>query len=87
MGQLSKLPNIGRTLEQKLNQIDVFNKEELFTLGSKEIFKRISEIDEEACFNMLYALEGAVQGIRWHYLPSETKKDLKIFFESFKTEK
>ncbi|WP_432662050.1 TfoX/Sxy family protein [Wukongibacter baidiensis] len=81
MGQLSKLPNIGKTLEEKLNQIDIITKEELFTLGSKESFKRIRGIDKDACFNMLCALEGAVQGIRWHNLSKEIKKDLNDFLK------
>ncbi|WP_432405926.1 TfoX/Sxy family protein [Wukongibacter sp. M2B1] len=81
MGQLSKLPNIGKALEEKLNNIDVLTKEELFTLGSKEAFKRIREVDKDVCFNTLCALEGAVQGIRWHNLSRETKDDLKKFFK------
>ena len=34
--------------------------------------------------NSLCALEGAIQGIRWHYLDCETKAELKRFFDSFK---
>jgi len=80
MGELSKLPNIGKLSEKKLNQVGIFTKEELFTLGSKEAFKRIRKIDAGACLNMLYGLEGAVQGVRWHNLSKETKEDLKKFF-------
>ncbi len=43
-----------------------------------------ASMDESACLNMLYALEGALQGIRWHYLLEEDKEDLKKFFESVK---
>ena len=85
MGELSKLPNIGQTLEEKLNRVGIATKDELFTLGSRDTFKGIASIDKEACFNMICALEGAIQGIKWHYLTKETKEDLKKFLNSLET--
>lgn len=82
MSELSKLTNIGKTLEKKLNDVDILAKDELFTLGSKEAFMMIRNLDSEVCLNTLYALEGAVQGIRWHYLPDEVKDNLKQFYKS-----
>ncbi len=36
----------------------------------------------------LYALLGALQGVRWHSLDDTVKKDLKLFYNSIeKTEK
>ncbi|WP_372481128.1 TfoX/Sxy family DNA transformation protein [Clostridium tagluense] len=35
-------------------------------------------------FFRLYALEGAVQGIRWHNLSGEIKDELKEFYNIFK---
>jgi DNA transformation protein len=32
----------------------------------------------------LSALEGAIQGVRWHHLSDETKADLKAFYHSHK---
>lgn len=32
---------------------------------------------------MLCALEGAIQGMRWHSLSNDIKNDLKCFYESF----
>lgn len=83
MGELSRLLNIGKVSEEKLNRVGIFTKEELFTLGSKEAFKRIKKIDAGACLSMLCGLEGAVQGVRWHNLSKETKEDLKDFLSSF----
>ncbi len=37
-------------------------------------FRRIRIIDGSACLNRLYALEGDIQGIRWHHLSQEIKK-------------
>lgn len=82
MGELSKLPNIGATLEEKLNSVGITTYEELKAAGSRESFLRIKSEDSSACINMLLALEGAVQGIRWHSLDPESKTKLKQFFQS-----
>lgn len=81
MGKLSDMPNIGQTLEKKLMSVGISDPEGLIELGSKEAFLRIRNIDDTACLNMLCALEGAVQGIRWHGLSPECKKDLKDFIQ------
>lgn len=81
MEKLLDTPNIGSTLEKKLIKVGILDSENLRQLGSKEAFIRIRNIDDTACLNMLYALEGAVQGIRWHGLSEECKKDLKDFFQ------
>ena len=80
MEKLSKMPNIGAALEKKLMEAGINSPEELKSLGGKEAFIKIKFIDNTACYNMLCALEGAVQGVRWHNLSEDTKKDLKCFF-------
>lgn len=82
MGELSKLPNIGAAVEQQLNQVGINSFDELSEIGSKEAWLRIRHIDESACINRLYALEGAIRGIRWHKLEPEIKEELKDFYNS-----
>jgi len=77
--ELSKLPNIGKTLAEKLNQAGIDSAEELRSLGSEKAFIHLKTIDCNACYNMICALEGAIQGIRWHKLDKERKKELLIF--------
>lgn len=84
MGELSTLPNIGKTVEQQLNEIGIETIKQLIEIGSREAWLRIKNIDDSACINRLYALEGAVQGIRWHSLPQEVKVELKDFYNTFK---
>jgi len=84
MGKLSEQPNIGKVMERRLVGAGINDVEALRQLGSKEAFIRLRLIEGDTCFNTLCALEGAIQGIRWHYLDSETKEDLKRFFDSFK---
>ena len=84
MGELSKLPNIGKVLEGQLNGVGISTADELMNIGSKEAWLKIKEIDESACINRLMALEGAIQNIRWHDLSEDDKKNLKDFYNSHK---
>ena len=84
MGELSKLPNIGKVLEKQLNDVGINTIDDLINLGSKETWLKIKEIDDSACLNRLMALEGAIQNIRWHNLSEEDKDNLRNFFNSQK---
>ena len=82
MGELSKLPNIGKVLEKQLNDVGINTVDDLINLGSKEAWLKIKEIDDSACLNRLMALEGAIQNIRWHNLSEEDKENLRNFYNS-----
>ena len=84
MGELSKLPNIGKTVEEQLNQVGINSVDELKSIGAKEAWLKIQEIDESACINRLMALEGAIQGVKKTMLPDEVKADLKEFYQRHK---
>lgn len=83
MGELSKLPNIGKKLEEQLNEVGIESYDDLANIGSKEAWLKIKEIDESACINRLMALEGAIQNIRWHNLSDDDKRNLKEFYQQF----
>ena len=84
MGELSKLPNIGKVLENQLNDVGINTVDDLIDHGSKEAWLKIKEVDDSACLNRLMALEGAIQNIRWHNLSVEDKDDLRSFYDSQK---
>lgn len=84
MTELCKLPNIGKTMVKRLSAIGVNDSEDLMRIGSKEAFTKLYLVEGDTCFNTLCGLEGAIQSIRWHYLSSETKEDLRKFYDSFK---
>lgn len=81
--ELSKLPNIGKTLEEQLIQVGIQTPEQLAELGSHKAWLSIKAMDPSACYSRLCALEGAIQGIRWHSLDQKTKEELKEFYQSF----
>jgi DNA transformation protein len=79
---LTDLPNIGKVLAEKLNNIGITNYSDLKASGSENAIIRIATLDDSgACINMLYALEGAIQGIRWHNLSIDKKMELKVFYK------
>jgi DNA transformation protein len=79
--ELTMLSNIGTTLARKLEKVGITTPETLMNTGSEEAIIRIATLENSgACINMLYALEGAIQGIRWHHLPAGRKLELKEFY-------
>ncbi len=83
MEQLAQLPNLGKTIVNKLHEAGIDTSDELKSLGAEQTFIRLKTIDTTACFSMLCALEGAIQEIRWHQLSADRKRELKAFFTTF----
>ena len=82
MESLTDLPNIGDTLAEKLASAGVTSYDDLTSLGSVEITLKIQDgVDPGTCYNMLYAIEGAIRGIRWHTIPKEERNQLKREFD------
>ena len=71
--------NIGKDTEKKLIQVGVDSFEKLKSIGSKQAFILLQALDPGACLDLLYGLEGAIQGIKWNKLPEDKKKDLLQF--------
>jgi len=84
MSELTKLPNIAAKLEGQLEDVGITTAQELKQVGSREAWLRILARDPSACLMRLSALEGAIQGIRWHYLDDKTKASLKEFYQQHK---
>lgn len=82
--KLSEMPNIGKTLEGRLIEAGIKDSEQLKRIGSKDAFILLRNMDSGTCLNTLYALEGAIRGIRWHYLSDDIKENLRKFYDSFK---
>ena len=81
MGELSKLQNIGKVVEEQLNQVGIFTEEELKSVGAKQAWLKIQQIDESACIHRLMALEGAILGVKKTQLSDEKKAELKEFYQ------
>ena len=83
MATLNDLPNIGEVLAQQLRQVGIETPQQLRAAGSRDAFLRIRlQVDETACLHKLYAVQGAVEGVRYTQLDAQTKQQLKQFFNS-----
>lgn len=80
MGELSKLPNIGKEVESQLNKVGIFTYDKLKDIGTEQAWLKIQEIDTSACIHRLLALEGAIQGVKKTVLPQDRKAELKDFY-------
>ena len=80
--QLSTMPNIGKILAEKLIAVGIDSPEGLAAVGAENAFIRLKTVDKGACLSMLCALEGAIQGVRWHNLSGERKTELREIFKS-----
>ncbi len=81
MGKLVVLPNIGVKLEEQLIVAGIETPEQLRALGSHEAWLRLRRMDPTVSLTRLYALEGAVRGVRWHLLDEDIKRELRAFAE------
>lgn len=81
---LSTHVNIGKDTEAKLLEAGIHSFEELKAIGSEGAFLRLQAFDPGACLNLLYALDGAVSGVKKKDLPPERKQALQQFYKSAK---
>ena len=81
MNDLTDLQNIGKELEKQLINVGITTPDQLQKVGSRGAWLRIKIFDPSACYMRLCALEGAIQGVRWHNLPDKTKAELKTFYK------
>lgn len=84
IGELSKLPNIGKVLEGQLNEIGIKTVQDLEECGSHEAWLAIKENDSSACYNRLCGIKRVIRRIRWHDLSDKDKKSLKDFYSLHK---
>ena len=84
MGELSKLPNIGKEIERQLNEVGITTYDQLKLLGTEKSWLKIQQIDESACIHRLMALEGALQGVKKTLLTDKRKSELKEFYNLHK---
>lgn len=80
---LSSLPNIGKVTERQLIASGIETPEQLKETSAKEALLRIRLYsDPGACIRVLYALQGAIDGVKDTSLDEAAKKDLLEFFRT-----
>ena len=70
------LRNIGPKSAALLRQVGLHSREDLRGAGSVEAFLRVRRAGFKPTLNLLYSLEGALQGCHWQSLPREQREAL-----------
>ena len=78
----TSLPNIGQVLSQRLREAEIESVSQMQEMGAEKVFIRLKTIDTGACIHELYAIAGAIEGVRWHQMSEKRKTELKDFFMS-----
>jgi DNA transformation protein len=81
MTDLTSLPNIGDKLAEELHGVGIMSAEQLVELGSVEAAVQITRGRVHTGYNMLYALEGAISGVRWHSLSKEDRDRVRAEYD------
>lgn len=80
---LDQLPNIGKQLASELNLAGIHSDSLLKEMGTETVLVKLATVAPGSmCINKVYAIEGAIQGIRWHHLDANRKAQLKDFFHT-----
>jgi len=74
--------NIGKVLELKLEAVGIDSLEELKRVGTEEAFLRLLANNKNTSRSVIFSIEGAITGVRWHYLNEERKIELREFYNS-----
>jgi DNA transformation protein and related proteins len=75
---LERLKNLGPVSAARLRAVGIESPEELTRLGAVEAYVRLKRaFPIETTHVSLYALHGAVTGVRWYVLPEATKSALR----------
>ena len=77
--RLSALKNIGATVEQRLNEIGVFTREDLQRIGPATAYREMKrnhpDVTLPRCY-YLFSLEGALRDVHWDSIPVAAKRRL-----------
>ena len=76
---LLQQPNIGKDTATKLVQVGINSYAELKEAGTEQAFLRLQTLDPGACIQLLFGLEGAIEGIPYTQLSPQKKLELREF--------
>lgn len=76
---LLQQPNIGKDTAAKLIEVGINSYAELKKVGTEQAFLRLQTLDPGACIQLLYGLEGAIEGIPATQLSPHKKQELREF--------
>ena len=80
---LLRMRNLGPACAAWLEAAGIRSEAEIRRLGSVETFRRVAfSRSGDVSMNLLYALEGAIRGVRWDHLSPEDRAALRAAAEA-----
>lgn len=76
--------NIGKVLEYKLNEVGIDTYEKLCKAGTRKAFSKLYSKNNRISKGFLFAIDGAIQGIKTKDISSKRRVELLKFFKSLK---
>jgi len=73
---VSQLLNLGPKSESWLNDVGIHSKHDLEQVGAVQAFLLLKGKGHKPSLNMLYAMAGALMGVRWDKLTGKKKAKL-----------
>ncbi len=77
ISEISRLKNLGGKTEEWLNDIGIYTREALESIGSVEIYRILKQRGYNVTLNLIYGIEGALADIDWRDLSQEQKAELR----------
>jgi DNA transformation protein len=71
------MKNLGPVSAERLRAVGIGTPEELRRVGAVEAYVRLKRVFPEVTHLHLYALHGAVTGVRWYVLPEAARAALR----------
>ncbi|MDD4149787.1 MAG: TfoX/Sxy family DNA transformation protein [Bacteroidales bacterium] len=79
---ISGVHNIGKVLELKLEAVGIMSHDDLIEIGTEEAFLRLLANNKNTSRSVIFSIEGAITGVRWHKLDEKRKEELGEFYNS-----
>lgn len=83
---VADLPNLGPKSQQMLELAGIATLDQLRALGSVAAFARVKQSGGNPSLNLLWALEGALTGLRWQDVAKEHRTSLLLALEQHERE-
>lgn len=81
------LPNLGPVSRQMLADAGIDSVQALRRLGAVAAYARVKGLHPRASLNLLWALEGALTGLRWQDVAREHRTSLLLALESLEQQR
>lgn len=83
---VADLPNLGPKSQQMLELAGIASLDQLRALGAVAAFAQVKRSGANPSLNLLWALEGALTGLRWQEVAKEHRTSLLLALEQHERE-